>query len=552
MTPRLQIAGCLLLALLISIIGIGTNDFWDDEANTAVFGRNFMETGSPTGWDGHNLLSYGMAGSLGADLCKNGPPLQYIMAGISLKIFGYTTAGGRMLFLLVGACTIIFAALWYREETGYENLWTVALILALSVPFLLYIRQVRYYSPGLCFTFVFLWTWVRIKRAKRFWPWALTAVLSLALLVLTSYLHAAAALAVAGAGFVRKQYRNRKNTRLFNGVIGLGVLALIGAFFYDRVVVNMAFSPQSGAAFRFLKAFEILKDAPLDMLRFEFFPAGMLLFCLPGVWMLKRRAIPFIRQIGVLMLYGGAVMAAVAFFSPQPDSDYNLGIRYAIAIIPMAAAAGGVITAMLTAAGLKKTVWVFLAVLLSSNLLTFNFATGLGLHCRIGQFLHENIVDYTTGSEAIGDYIETNIPKASCLFMVPLHTAIIQMFYHPDHTFCGMVSEQATVAVHNRDVLRESLFFETTVPDFFIIMRLVENEARHLLDMSYGKGAYELKDVLYVYGENLTRPEIPWRSFGPVEPKFSGEYRVFVFERTGAPAHVPAISAGLFEQYIAF
>ncbi len=552
MKAYLYLIVCVALAAVISLIGIGNNDFWDDEANTARIGQNFLKTGQAVAWDGHNLLSHGMDGSIDRKMRKTVPPLQYLLAGVSLKIFGNTTAGGRMLFLIIGLLTIPLAALWYKEETKSDAFWVMGLILALSVPYLLYIRQVRYYAPGLCFTFGFLWSWARLTRADRLFAWAIVTCLFLIMLILTNYIHAAAALAVACLGFLRKAY-HRKNNYLLLGMFTLiGAAALTGAFFYGPELLKQAFSPEAGAVFRWPKIRQLIAGAPMELLRFEFFPAGMLLFSIPGFWRLRRQAGPYLKHIIMILVYCTGIVFAVAVFSPQPDSEYNLGMRYAIAVIPLAAAAATVIFEMLRAARLRKTAWVFVFVLLSSNLLTFNVANSLGLHSRIYQYLHENLVDYTTGSEAISEYIAANIPEDSCLFMIPLHTNIIQMFYHPQHTFCGLVSKSAPFVEENRDRLRKTLFFENVIPDYFIIMRLQEEESRRLLDLLYGNETYALKDVLYVYGENLTRPEIPWRSFGPKEKKRPDEYQVFVFERTNAPAHPPRMSARVFESYITF
>ena len=101
--PKRVVLYLTLLTGLLAFWGLGNNDFWDDEAFTAVYGRNLIKTGTLIGWDGRNLMDYGMMGFVNEDMIKTfAPHLQYLVAGVSLKIFGDSTAGGRTLFVLIG------------------------------------------------------------------------------------------------------------------------------------------------------------------------------------------------------------------------------------------------------------------------------------------------------------------------------------------------------------------------------------------------------------------------------------------------------------------
>jgi len=44
-----------VLAGLLAFWGLGNNDLWDDEASSAVYGRNLMKTGKLIAWDGRNI-----------------------------------------------------------------------------------------------------------------------------------------------------------------------------------------------------------------------------------------------------------------------------------------------------------------------------------------------------------------------------------------------------------------------------------------------------------------------------------------------------------------
>ena len=138
--------GAMVLAAILIFMGLGKHYFWDDEANTAIVGRNMVKTWSASAWDGRNLLSYGLRGSVDADMKKSSvPPVQYIVAGIGQNIFGTSTGQCRFIFALFGWLAILLATLWYKEEFGQKRWWLPAYVLALSVAYILYVRQVRYY-----------------------------------------------------------------------------------------------------------------------------------------------------------------------------------------------------------------------------------------------------------------------------------------------------------------------------------------------------------------------------------------------------------------------
>ena len=222
--PQRIVVYLTVLAGLLAFWGLGNHDLWEDEALTAVYGRNLMKTGTLIGWDGQNLTGYGMRGLLNEDMISTyAPPLQYLVSGLSLKIFGDNSAAGvRSLFVLIGLFSIPFVAAWFKHEFDSDDFWIVALILALSVPYLLYIRQVRYYPLALTFAFGLLWVWAVVGRAKHYRWWILLGTTFLCLLVLSQYLYAVGTCAVIAISLIRERYRNRRN------LIFLAVIILVG------------------------------------------------------------------------------------------------------------------------------------------------------------------------------------------------------------------------------------------------------------------------------------------------------------------------------------
>ena len=221
-----------VLAGLLAFWGLGNNDLWDDEASSAVYGRNLMKTGKLIAWDGRNIMPYGMLALVNEDMIRTfSAPLQYPVAGLSLKIFGDSAAGGRTLFVLIGLFSIPLVAAWFKNEFDSEDFWIVALILALSVPYLLYIRQLRYYPLGLTSAAGLLWVWSVIPHARKYRWWLLLGTFFLFVLIFSQYLHAAAVCAVIAISLVRERSRNRKN------LIFLAVIILAGLASVARLLV---------------------------------------------------------------------------------------------------------------------------------------------------------------------------------------------------------------------------------------------------------------------------------------------------------------------------
>jgi len=146
----------LLLALLIVVeaflllFGLGNEYLWEDEANTASFGANVLKSGLPTAWDGVNLLAHHDGLQLSDDLLSKEGWVQYYLIAGSFALFGRTTFAARFPFALLGLATVVtfyFFAKSYLEDPRRALLCT--LFLALSVPFLLYARASRYYSPAM-------------------------------------------------------------------------------------------------------------------------------------------------------------------------------------------------------------------------------------------------------------------------------------------------------------------------------------------------------------------------------------------------------------------
>jgi 4-amino-4-deoxy-L-arabinose transferase-like glycosyltransferase len=185
----------LVMASVLILSNLGNIYLWGDEAQTAVIAKTVLSHGIPLGYDGKNYFSQ----QFGADYDKNYvwvwlPWFQfYLLAGF-FAVFGVSTLTARLPFALMGIGTILLAyyygkSLWHTRRAGL----IAALLLILSVPFLLLVRQCRYYSPSAFFSLAGLYAYSEMLNGRKRAPVAFGV--SAFLLFHTHYVYCAALLA---------------------------------------------------------------------------------------------------------------------------------------------------------------------------------------------------------------------------------------------------------------------------------------------------------------------------------------------------------------------
>lgn len=147
----------LSLAVIFLFVNLGDIKLWQDEAETAFLGRSVIKYGVPKAWDGKNLIS-----SLnGADFNKNfiwtwHPWAQAYFVAFSFSFFGESSFSSRLPFALVGFLTIFFLYLFSLRLTNDNKIALLSsFFLTISLQFILYSRQCRYYSL-LAFSVIFI------------------------------------------------------------------------------------------------------------------------------------------------------------------------------------------------------------------------------------------------------------------------------------------------------------------------------------------------------------------------------------------------------------
>ncbi len=178
----------LLVAVCLFFFRLDHRPFWQDEAETACLAKNVIKFGVPKAFDGVNLISQEEGLEFNVDyLWRWSPWLQIYLAAAAFKVGGLTTEAGRFPFALAGLASVWLVYLFVKRRFQ-DPAWAMlaAALLTLSVPFLLFSRQCRYYSLGAFLVCVSLYAF-RLNWQSRFTPAALL-VGSLSFLFYTNYL----------------------------------------------------------------------------------------------------------------------------------------------------------------------------------------------------------------------------------------------------------------------------------------------------------------------------------------------------------------------------
>ncbi len=175
--PWLLLLFCLAAVLLLTRLDNGC--LWQDEAETAVLGKSILRFGYPKGDDGGNRLNPSWPLASGGAWTYH-TWLSMYLAALSFLVLGTTTFAARLPFALLGLASIWLAYRLVRRLLGNQSLarWTAFLLLT-CVPFLLHMRQCRYYAPTIFFGLWAVWAYLRFLKERRGsrWELGLAAVL---------------------------------------------------------------------------------------------------------------------------------------------------------------------------------------------------------------------------------------------------------------------------------------------------------------------------------------------------------------------------------------
>lgn len=168
-----------ILALSLALANLGSDYLWEDEGDTAVLAMSILKCGVPKAWDGTTFSDSDKGARVNDKLVMVSHPwVQYYVAAASFFLFGENTFAARLPFALAGWLTVLlsYAFVW-RITASRGTALSAAVLVVLSVQFLLFARQCRNYSINMLLTLCLILIFFRMKSLRDGVLFAVAAIL---------------------------------------------------------------------------------------------------------------------------------------------------------------------------------------------------------------------------------------------------------------------------------------------------------------------------------------------------------------------------------------
>jgi len=354
---------------IIAVIGaafiftnLGAGYLWADEGDTAVLASNILKFGVPKAWDGVTFIDSDFGARENDQLVMvSSPWVQYYVTAASFFAFGQNTFAARFPFALAGWMSIllVYFIVWQITTNRWAALCT-AVLLVMSVQFLLYSRQSRYYALSMLFTCLLIWTFFQMKSLRN-------TVLFALLAILLFHIHPIGIVPVGVLAILTLLHRPFATQRRSLWLALPGVIAFTIPWFAlarTGYTENAALVPSLGDFVARFAQYSIECASVTPLVGIVVLSLVLLIHRRQGFGFLSSRERDFLLVIFAVILSFGVTMA----LTQRSAALWVTGTRYTSAIIPLVAMAAGILIAKI--AHQRAVVWM-------SILLVFAF-TNLG------------------------------------------------------------------------------------------------------------------------------------------------------------------------------
>ncbi|NQT75359.1 MAG: glycosyltransferase family 39 protein [Candidatus Omnitrophica bacterium] len=164
----------LVLGLFLTFKNLSNNYLWQDEGESAVYGRNIIKYGYPRAFDGTNLLKAYLS-TFGENYeSKFHPWLHFYLISLSHIALGINTFSSRLPFAICGFLSIIIIFFLAKRFFKKDSIALLSvLFISTSIPFILHVRQCRYYGLQVFLVLAIMWIYLNILEKRKGHLWTL-------------------------------------------------------------------------------------------------------------------------------------------------------------------------------------------------------------------------------------------------------------------------------------------------------------------------------------------------------------------------------------------
>lgn len=535
MTQRLFVRHPWIIPVILFTILVAfasrMHPLWTDEAETAILAKSILQTCClPKGWDGVNIVGMD-AVYLNRNLISySNPPLQYYVTAASFAIFGPSDWAARLPFTLFSIASLILLYYLAHTLTRSRPIATLSVtILALSVPFVLFSYQVRYYPLIVCFGLLFLLCAAKLNTPARLVKFGF--VLAAILYAYSHYVSFAVTYVAFGIAGTLVMYRGQWKAFLTR-YIGLGAVALLAfAPWY------LTFKPHEYRAARIVyssgfEAIRLVALGVIEMLHYfnqnNAFP--FLLYPMFGLFFIKPLQKGLIKPLALLLLFSLLVLTGMATLYTFINSETpQIALRHNILLMPVFA-----IALSLLLAGIRKIstglFWIVLVLLLGTNVFTLQNFPPISFLWRLTREIRN---PYPTPDVVAAQYLNDHAQENDTVF-VNLEQGIEPLIYYTTKQlrFVNRVRPNNPKFLPNiAAILPEYIYRFRGEPDWIILFskRGADGTPLTIYNRAMPPGIDLARDytetVIPVFFYDLSQPDIEIHAFDEVTP----EYRDSVF-----------------------
>lgn len=340
----------LVVAVLASVFiftNLGSDYLWEDEGDTATFAVNILKFGVPRAWDGVTFIDSDGGVPLNKDLVLiSHPLLQYYLTAASFAVFGQSHWAARLPFAVAGWLTILVTYLCAYDLT--KSRWAAlcsAVLLTVSVQFLLFCRQCRYYPLSMLLACLLVGIFFKLRSLR-------SALLFAVVGILLFHSHPFGIVFVGALGLVGFAYPLAPGQRRFfcwaSLVIALFTLPWIALVRSGYASDSLPVSSAAQFGGRLIQyAIECTSVTPLIGIAIlsSIFAVASMLRARGAASRGPEDSLLDRRRLGLLLVTSVTVVcyAAAVAITESSDDIWRSGIRYSTAVMPLTAIAAGML-----------------------------------------------------------------------------------------------------------------------------------------------------------------------------------------------------------------
>lgn len=528
------IAPVIIFSILV-FIGANLHPLWSDEAETALFARNIHQNCClPTGWDGVNLIGYGNAVSLNSDLVANTPPLQYYLTALSFRIFGESSFTARLPFILFSIASVIVLYYVTLDLTKKRLVATLAtFLLSLSIPFVLFAYQARYYPLTVFFGLLFFYCALKLNQKGIFRVGFVLAGLLYAFSHYISFAIFFTSVFVSLTSDLLFPIRKKELREFVFSYISLGIvisLVMLFWFSYFRPLENRT-------QLTFTGIFDLISTMPsafIEAARYFNHNNSFPILFLPLVFFLIYKGHPDYRRPILLILTTTGVylvllaQLSITFYSDSPFT----AIRHNMVLFPLFIIVSAIILDWLFHRK-RLLFWPILALFLTTNIFTIQ---GWPPRSFLWEYTGEIINPYPTPDKVVADYLIKNANDGDTAFVnldrdhEPLHFHLRNKIRFVNR----ILPNNQKLFPKNHSRLPEYVYKFRGKPDWIILYSKRGFDGSYFTFDSRPMPPVDLASeyeeiVLPIFFSDLSRSEIELHAFKEITPEERDQ--IFIYRR---------------------